>query len=56
MLEGFFPNAEVSVNEDTLAAVYATIKHINEAAVVCIQGTGSNCSYYDCSKLHQNKL
>lgn len=53
VLEGFFPNAEVSVNEDTLAAVYATINHINEAAVVCIQGTGSNCSYYDGSKLHQ---
>ncbi|QHI35877.1 hypothetical protein IMCC3317_12250 [Kordia antarctica] len=53
VLEEFFPNAHVEVNEDTLAAVYATINHKKEAAVVCIQGTGSNCSYYDGEKLHQ---
>lgn len=53
VLENFFPNALVEVNEDTLAAVYATINHKEEAAVVCIQGTGSNCSYYDGKKLHQ---
>jgi len=53
VLEDIFPNAEVSVNEDTLAAVYATINHPNEAAVVCIMGTGSNCSYYDGNTLHQ---
>ena len=53
VLEDFFPNAHVEVNEDTLAAVYATINHKEEAAVVCIQGTGSNCSYYDGSTLHQ---
>lgn len=53
VLEDFFPNAEVSVNEDTLAAVYATINSVSEAAVVCIQGTGSNCSYYDGENLHQ---
>lgn len=52
VLEGFFPNAEVEVNEDTLAAVYSTINN-NEPAVVCILGTGSNCSYYDGEKLHQ---
>ncbi|MBC8754596.1 N-acetylglucosamine kinase [Kordia sp. YSTF-M3] len=53
VLEEFFPNALVEVNEDTLAAVYATINDISEAAVVCIQGTGSNCSYYDGKILHQ---
>jgi len=53
VLEDFFPNAIVSVNEDTLAAVYATVNHKAEAAVVCIQGTGSNCSYYDGENLHQ---
>ncbi|WP_298513293.1 N-acetylglucosamine kinase [uncultured Kordia sp.] len=53
VLEDFFPNALVDVNEDTLAAVYATVNHKAEAAVVCIQGTGSNCSYYDGEKLHQ---
>ena len=52
ILEDFFPNAAVEVNEDTLAAVYSTIND-NEPAVVCIMGTGSNCSYYDGKKLHQ---
>ncbi|GAA4934698.1 hypothetical protein GCM10023314_03910 [Algibacter agarivorans] len=53
VLEDVFPNAKVEVNEDTLAAVYATINHPKEAAVVCIMGTGSNCSYYDGENLHQ---
>lgn len=53
VLEDIFPNAQVSVNEDTLAAVYATINEPTEAAVVCIMGTGSNCSYYDGQTLHQ---
>ncbi len=53
VLEEIFPNALVDVNEDTLAAVYATVNHKAEAAVVCIQGTGSNCSYYDGKNLHQ---
>lgn len=52
VLEEFFPKAKVDVNEDTLAAVYSTINN-NEPAVVCIMGTGSNCSYYDGEKLHQ---
>ncbi|MFD1613476.1 BadF/BadG/BcrA/BcrD ATPase family protein [Gelatiniphilus marinus] len=47
ILEEIFVNATVEVNEDTMAAVYATINSIDEAAVVCILGTGSNCSYYD---------
>ena len=53
VLEELFPNAVVLVEEDTLAAVRATINHEKEAAVVCIMGTGSNCSYYDGEKLHQ---
>ncbi|MBL7561067.1 N-acetylglucosamine kinase [Olleya sp. YSTF-M6] len=52
-LQEFFPNAEILVDEDTMAAVYATINTPTEAAVVCILGTGSNCSYYDGSILHQ---
>lgn len=52
-LHEFFPNAEIVVEEDTMAAVYATLNHPNEAAVVCIMGTGSNCSYYDGKKLQQ---
>ncbi len=53
VLEDVFPNAEVSVNEDTMAAIYSTINNDKEAAIVCILGTGSNCSYYDGEKVHQ---
>jgi N-acetylglucosamine kinase-like BadF-type ATPase len=48
----YFPNAVVLVNEDTYAAVYATTPK-NEKAIVCILGTGSNCSYFDGKILHQ---
>ena len=53
VLQLFFINAEVEVQEDTMAAVRATLSHDDEAAVVCILGTGSNCSYYDGERLHQ---
>lgn len=53
ILEDFFVNSIVEVDEDTMAAVYSTINTPNEAAVVCILGTGSNCSYFDGTKLHQ---
>ena len=53
VLKDIFINALIEVNEDTLAAVYSTINHPKEAAVVCILGTGSNCSYYDGERLHQ---
>ncbi|WP_034058587.1 BadF/BadG/BcrA/BcrD ATPase family protein [Lacinutrix jangbogonensis] len=53
VLQQFFINANIEVNEDTMAAVYATINTPNEAAVVCILGTGSNCSYYNGEKLEQ---
>lgn len=53
VLQHIFINAVVEVEEDTMAAVRATLNHDNEAAVVCIMGTGSNCSYYDGKKLHQ---
>ena len=53
VLEQFFTNATVEVSEDTMAAVYATINTPDEAAVVCILGTGSNCSYYDGKHLEQ---
>ncbi len=48
----YFPNAAVAVHEDTYAAVYATTPK-NEKAIVCILGTGSNCSYFDGKVLHQ---
>lgn len=56
VLEEIFLNAHVEVNEDTMAAVYSTINHEKEAAVVCILGTGSNCSYFDGEKLHQRVI
>lgn len=53
VLEDVFVNAQVEVTEDTMAAVRATLNHDDEAAVVCILGTGSNCSYYDGKNLDQ---
>jgi N-acetylglucosamine kinase-like BadF-type ATPase len=48
----YFPNAFVSVHEDTYAAVYATTPK-GEEAIVSILGTGSNCSFFDGTVLHQ---
>jgi len=52
VFRNYFPNAVVTVHEDTYAAVYATTPK-NEKAIVCILGTGSNCSYFDGNVLHQ---
>ena len=52
VFEKYFSNAVVVVHEDTYAAVYATTPK-NEEAIVCILGTGSNCSYFDGNILHQ---
>ena len=53
VLEDVFVNAQVEVTEDTMAAVRATLNHDDEAAIVCILGTGSNCSYYDGQNIDQ---
>ena len=52
VLKAYFVNAEVVVAEDTLAAVFSTVEN-HEPAVVCILGTGSNCTYYDGQKTFQ---
>jgi len=52
VFQEYFSNAVISVHEDTYAAVYATTPK-DEEAIVCILGTGSNCSYFDGSVLHQ---
>lgn len=52
IFEEYFPNAVISVQEDTYAAVYATTPR-NQKAIVAILGTGSNCSYFDGNVLHQ---
>ena len=57
LLEGvlcqFFPNAACTVREDTYAAAYATVGVDHEPAVICILGTGSNCSYFDGEAIQQ---
>jgi N-acetylglucosamine kinase-like BadF-type ATPase len=52
VFKGYFINAQIVVHEDTYAAVYATTPK-DEEAIVCILGTGSNCSYFDGKILHQ---
>ncbi|MFY8066516.1 MAG: BadF/BadG/BcrA/BcrD ATPase family protein [Flavobacterium sp.] len=52
IFQDYFINAKIVVHEDTYAAVYATTPK-DEAAIVCILGTGSNCSYFDGNTLHQ---
>ncbi len=52
IFQEFFPKAEVSVKEDTYAAAYAT-NPTKEKSIICILGTGSNCSYFDGEELHQ---
>ena len=47
-----FTNAKLDIKEDTYAAVYATVD-VGEKAIVCILGTGSNCTYYDGNGLDQ---
>lgn len=47
IFEEFFPEAsEIVVKEDTYAALYATATE-GVKSIVCILGTGSNCSYFD---------
>lgn len=52
VFQSIFKSAEILVKEDTYAAVYATAEP-NKSSIVCILGTGSNCSYYDGAKLIQ---
>ena len=52
VFQEYFTNATITVHEDTYAAVYATTPK-NEKAIVCILGTGSNCSFFDGTILHQ---
>lgn len=53
VLQDIFENAQVSVKEDTYAAVYATVGIASKPAVVCILGTGSNCSYFNGIEIEQ---
>ena len=52
LLQGIFTNAQIDVKEDTYAAVYAATNS-GEESIVCILGTGSNCSYFDGAAVEQ---
>lgn len=47
-----FVNANISIKEDMLAAVYAA--SAGKEAIVCILGTGSNSTYFDGQITHEN--
>jgi N-acetylglucosamine kinase-like BadF-type ATPase len=47
-----FTQSNFSILEDTYAAVYAATKP-NDPAIVCIMGTGSNCTYFDGKEIDQ---
>lgn len=52
IFQNYFVNAQVQVYEDTYAAAYATNPSMQKA-IICILGTGSNCSYFDGAQLVQ---
>ena len=47
-----FTSSKFSILEDTYAAVYAATRP-NNPAIVCILGTGSNCTYFDGNEIEQ---
>ena len=47
--------AKFSIKEDTYAAIYSTAK-INSKSIVCILGTGSNCTYFDGESIDQRVI
>lgn len=56
VFESFFSEAtEIVIKEDTYAALYATATR-SEPSIVCILGTGSNCSYYDGNDIVQKVI
>lgn len=55
IFKNFFPKAKIEVREDTFAAIYSTTK-LGHPGIVCILGTGSNCSYYDGHQLFQKVI
>ncbi|WP_299765281.1 N-acetylglucosamine kinase [uncultured Dokdonia sp.] len=58
VFEEFFKEAqEIIIKEDTYAALYATTDtEQREKAIVCILGTGSNCSYYNGNEIEQKVI
>lgn len=52
LMHCFDHTRKFDIKEDTFAAVYATSSDL-EPAIVCINGTGSNCSYFDGEQVFQ---
>ena len=46
VFDEIFINSKIVIKEDTYAAVYAAAD-MGEKSIVCILGTGSNCTYFD---------
>lgn len=56
VFETFFSQAsEIVIKEDTYAALYATATN-GIPSIVCILGTGSNCSYFDGNDIIQKVI
>ena len=53
VFDQIFINSEFIIKEDTYAAVYSTVT-VGNKSIVCIMGTGSNCTYFDGSDIIQN--
>ena len=56
ILKNIFKNAKISVREDTYAAIFSTVGIAKKPAVVCILGTGSNCTFFDGKNAHQRVI
>ena len=52
IFDEIFNQSKIIIKEDTYAAVYAASSP-NEKCIVCILGTGSNCTYFDGNKIDQ---
>ena len=52
VFDEIFVNSTTVIKEDTYAAVYAAADP-GEKSIVCIMGTGSNCTYFDGKKIEQ---
>jgi len=55
VFQEIFTNCEFNIKEDTYAAVYSTAEPA-VPSIVCILGTGSNCSYFDGTTVEQRVI
>lgn len=52
VFDEIFIKSKIIIKEDTYAAVYAAAE-MGEKSIVCILGTGSNCTYFDGKEIEQ---